>query len=79
MPTTSDSVVSSAKVPFGFVMQVLLERDFQHPEQEDLQLFPVSVVSVQRLCLRFRLVFGSLISEIICSNIVSGFLKIDFF
>lgn len=26
-------------------MQVFSERDFQHPEQEDLQLFSVSLVS----------------------------------
>ena len=26
-------------------VQVFPERDFQHPEQEDLQLFPVSLVS----------------------------------
>jgi hypothetical protein len=31
---------------YNIVVQVFLERDFQHPEQEDLQLLPVSLVSM---------------------------------
>lgn len=37
------------------ILQVLLERDIQHPQQEDLQLLPLPIVSV----LYFPLCFGT--------------------
>lgn len=36
------------------LVQVLLERDIQHPQQEDLQLLPLSIVSATVVSINFR-------------------------
>lgn len=64
------------------LVQVLLERDIQHPQQEDLQLLPLSIVSATVVSINFRgkkwtdILMGDLCVLFVCFSSLGSFVSV---